>query len=144
MQRKTITTADQLREGDRFTFGPKRLDVWQVMSKTGKHIECNQPLPNGTPALKYNDKISGRKSVMFLRHTKPMPGEECFIEDLEPGDIFYKHDDIITEYVAKGKMFSMPGMFGLNKVTDLDSTDTQMTHGLTSVVFVRKGKEAQS
>jgi hypothetical protein len=141
MERKTMAAIEKLREGDRFTYGPKRLDVWQVMLKNGKHIEVNQPLPNGKSALKFNEKVNPKKTVMFLRHTKPMPGEECFIEDIESGDIFYKQDDIITEYVALGKMFSMPGMFGLRKVTDKEGKDTQMTHGLSSVVFVRKGKE---
>jgi hypothetical protein len=141
MQKKTITSLGELRTGDRFTYSVKRLDVWQVMEKKGNHIEVNQMLPGGLPRLKYNEKKNSKTSVVFLRHTDPLPGEECFIEDLKIGDVFFRPNDIITEYEMLGKMTKIPGMCGLKRVLDYEGKDTMMTPNLTTVVLVRKHKK---
>lgn len=143
MKTKTLTTLGELREGDRFTY-LKRLDVWQVMTvlPRGK-FEVNQVDPvTKRQRFKYHDVKSANTQVVFLRHTRPKPQEECFIEDLKPGDVFFKPDDVVTEYVLLGKLKEPADMYGLRKLHDKEGKDLMMTKGLTTVVFVRRGGKA--
>lgn len=98
MQQKTMTTLNQLRIGDSFVF-PRRTDVWRVMARADKkgRVAINQ-IVNGRAIFAYDELKKGSKEVMFLRHTIPVPGEECFIEDLKEGDRFHMTDDIIHEW----------------------------------------------
>lgn len=136
MNRKTITQLVELREGDRFVF-KNRADVWEIMKKEGNHIEVNQML-NGIPVYKYNFKKPGHASVMFLRHTKPLPGEACFIEDLNEGDVFCKPEDVVTEYevVTKGHTFSK-----VKLVYDKECESPQMAGIVAEVILVRRKAE---
>jgi hypothetical protein len=136
MNKKTITQLNQLREGDRFVY-KNRADVWEVMKMEGTHIEVNQVL-DGKPVFRYNTKKPGHSTVMFLRHTKPLPGEKCFIEDLNEGDVFLKSDDVINEYeiVTKGKQFSK-----VKKVYDKDCEAPEMAGIIAEVILVRRKAE---
>jgi hypothetical protein len=102
MERNTITTLGQLREGDRFTY-PRRVDVWQVVGIVGKHVEINQFLPWGDPIHKYAQLKKGNVVVKFLRHTLPLPGEECLLTDLQENDVFYFPSDVIAEFIVVEK-----------------------------------------
>lgn len=133
MERRSIQLLSRLREGDRFTF-PKRLDVWEVMKPQVKgKVEVNQII-NGKQKFKFNEFKNGTTPVLFLRHTKPLEGEECFVEDLQEGDVFCKPNDIITEYVVLNKGHEF---YKVRKVLDKAASEPQMAGRLASVVFVR-------
>jgi hypothetical protein len=136
MERKSIQLLEKLRKGDRFTY-LKRADVWQVMLKEGNHIEVNQ-IVGGKPHNKFNDKKSGSTRVMFLRHTIPVSGEVCFIEDLQEGDVFWKQDDVVTEYlvVTKGHDY-----YKVRRVHDKACAFPEMAGRLAQIVFVRNKEE---
>lgn len=110
MQPKTLTTINQLRIGDSFVF-PKRVDPWRVTARADKNgrVAVNQ-WNAGTEKFihKFDELIKGSKQVIFLRHTVPVPGEECLVDDLQPGDIFFRPDDVVHEYVLvkHGHQFS--------------------------------------
>lgn len=99
LKRNTTCTLGELRTGDRFTFGKKRVDVWQVMSKTNTFVCVNQPGWNGDPIHKHDGWKGNKTEVVFLRHTIPEPGEQCLIRDLKPGNVFHLLTDVISEYV---------------------------------------------
>jgi hypothetical protein len=102
MERNTITTLGQLREGDRFTY-PRRVDVWQVTGFLDSQCLINQFSPGGTKIHPYDSLKKKNTMVKFLRHTKPEPGEQCLLKDLKIGDVFYTGDDVITEYTVQGE-----------------------------------------
>ena len=139
MKRKTVTTLSELHEGDRYIYKNKS-EIFEVMKKDGNHIEVNE-IVNEKPIYKYNVKKNGKTAVVFLRHTKPLPGEECFIEDLHPGDVFWKADDLITEYELLGKMTQLNGMYGLKTVFDRGENGSLMAHRFSAVVLVRKAQK---
>lgn len=85
MQRKTSTTLGELREGDRFAFLKY---VWQVMSKTGSFVNINQVSASGVVIHKFDHMKRSKLPVIFLRHTKPEPGDDCLVSDLKEGDLF--------------------------------------------------------
>lgn len=99
MKRNTLTTLGELRVGDRFRPGKKRVDVWEVTSKTKNYTCINQPGLNGVLIHKYDEQKSNKQQVIFMRHTKPEPGEECLLRDLKPGNVFHLLSDIISEYM---------------------------------------------
>jgi hypothetical protein len=138
MEKKTMTTLGQLRIGDRFTYSAKRSDVWSVMARAdkSKRVAVNQLDPNKTPLHKYDELKKASKDVMFLRHGIPQPQEECFLEDLEVGDTFFKPDDIITEFVLqeKGSQFY--------KVRKVSEAAYIMAGRLAVVVLSKKKEEA--
>lgn len=86
MQRNTITTLGELRVGDRFSF-VKKNEVWQVTA-IKKNTTCFNKFDGKARLLKFDEEKRSTVQVFFLRHTIPVPGEECMIEDLKPGDIF--------------------------------------------------------
>jgi hypothetical protein len=138
MNKRTITQLNQLREGDRFVY-KNRVDVWEIMKMEGNHIEVNQVL-DGKPVFRFNTKKPGHVTVMFLRHTKPLPGEKCFIEDLNEGDVFLKSHDVIEEYeiVAKGNQFSK-----VKKVFDKGCEAPEMAGMVAEVILVRRKAEGK-
>lgn len=131
MQRKTLTTLKELRIGDSFVF-VKKDQPWRVMARADKSgkVAINQVI-NYNPVHKYDELRKGNSQVIFLRHTIPVPGEECFIEDLVPGDVFHKTDDIIHEYVVvkRGENFW--------DVRRMDCAAPEKAGKLAAVVFVR-------
>lgn len=132
MQRKTLTTLNQLRIGDSFVF-LKKDEAWRVTAredKSGK-VAFNKFLEDGRQVLQYDELRKGKTPVVFLRHTIPLPGEECFILDLVPGDVFHKTDDVVHEYVVveSGHHFW--------KVRRLDMAATEFAGKIATVVFVR-------
>jgi hypothetical protein len=136
MERKTMTTLGELRIGDSFTF-LKRADVWNVTARADKKgkVAINQLDDNKKPLLKYDELKKASTEVLFLRHTIPVPGEECFICDLNEGDIFYKPDDIIHDFemVKRGHFFY--------EVRRLDQMASIRAGKMAVVIFVRKNDE---
>lgn len=141
MKRRTTTTLDYLRIGDRFTLGPNKTEVWEVVQRFGNNIEVNQREAHGKWKLKFNAIKKGGTSVYFLRHTMPFNGDECFIEDLKVGDVFWKPDNVMIEYIVvdKGHEFSK-----VRKMYDKQCEEPEMAGRLCSVFFVRETKEAKS
>ena len=110
MNPKTTTTLAQLRLGDSFVF-PKRQDPWRVMARADKsgRVAINQiSTADRKPLWKHDELKRGKTEVLFLRHTIPVPGEECLVDDLSEGDLFHMPDEIIHEYqlVKHGHLFS--------------------------------------
>jgi hypothetical protein len=131
MQSKTLTTLGSMRLGDSFVF-QKRTDVWRVISRSvnGKWTFINQVM-NVKQIYKHDEQKRSSVVVMFLRHTIPVPGEEAFLEDLQPGDVFHQLEDVIHEWelVAKGHDFY--------DVRRLDEAAPAKAGRLAKVVFVR-------
>ncbi len=103
MEHTTITTLGQLRKGDSFLFmkGDRKTVRRVTVPVNQKNmVAINIPIPGGW-FNRYDDMKRARTEVMFLRHTIPLPGEECFMEDLKPGDVFFRPEDIIHEYVVQ-------------------------------------------
>ncbi len=100
MDFKTITRLDQLRIGDSFVY-INRVDPWRVTARANKSgmVAVNQ-FNAGTRSFihKYDELKRGTTAVMFLRHTQPVAGEQCLIDDLQEGSIFYRPEDLIHEY----------------------------------------------
>lgn len=97
MHRNTITTLAQLRNGDRFTLVGKE-EVWQKTGAYGSNVTYNKFTDGGKAVLKYDEKKHGKTSVRFVRHTAPLPGEDCFVQDLKKGDVFFMNDNVVIEY----------------------------------------------
>jgi hypothetical protein len=133
MNHKTLTTLGELRIGDSFVYKLNRQDVWRVMARADKNkrVAVNQVF-NGEPLHKYDELKKGSTSVVFLRHTIPVPGEEIFIEDLKEGDVFHNLQDIIHEYVIEQKGHD----FWLVRRTD-QAAAAGYWGRLTKVIFVR-------
>ncbi len=136
MDHKTLTTIGELRIGDSFVYKSTRTDVWRVMALADKkgRVAVNQ-VHNGKPIHKYDELIRSKKTVMFLRHTIPVPGEDCFIEDLQPGDVFFQPDDIIHEWVI------METGHDFYKVRRTDQAGPGYAGRLAKVVFVKHKDE---
>jgi hypothetical protein len=102
MRPKTITTLKELRIGDSFVFTRgDRKTPWRVTARADKshRVSINMWDDRGTWMHPYDDLKKGDTKVMFLRHTIPVVGEECFIEDLKEGDVFCRPEDIVHEYI---------------------------------------------
>ncbi|SEW02147.1 hypothetical protein SAMN05428988_1333 [Chitinophaga sp. YR573] len=129
MERNTVTTLGALRNGDRFHF-PKRVDIWEVTGSTRNHTSINLPGLNGVFTNKYDDLKKSSTSVVFMRHTQPLQGEQCLYKDLKPGDIFHMTNNIIDEFRrgADERIGHFPA--GDSDII-INANDT--------VVFVRKG-----
>jgi hypothetical protein len=112
MEFKTQTTLNQLRIGDSFTyigmFGQKRTDPWRVMARADKSgkVAVNQVV-EGKTVYKYDELKKGTTKVLFLRHTIPLPGEVCLLDDLQPGDQFKMPGDEFDTWVVekRGHLF---------------------------------------
>lgn len=139
MKRNTLTSINQLRFGDRFR-NPKNVDVWEVVTVTDKVVTVNQPGLGGVFMHLHHEMRKGTTEVIFLRHTKPLPGEECLVQDLQVGDVFHKTDDIITEYTLtkpdfKIKYWHRYAIAANGEEITLDDNDV--------VCFVRKAEEVK-
>lgn len=111
MEAKTVTTLGELRIGDSFVYSLSRGDVWRVMAMADKNkrVAVNQIDPRTRkPVWKHDELKKANKKVVFLRHTVPVAGEPCLIDDLVPGDIFKRPEDSVHEWmlVNHGHMFS--------------------------------------
>jgi len=134
MQRHTATTFGELRQGDRFYFvGDKQKIAYQVTLETlsGKQQSYNQVDAAGKNVWIHDKQAPGDKPVIFLRHTRPAPGDEWLLKDLSDGDVFYVDGDIITEYqVIKNRHGRV--IINLTTSGEKDLPDS------TVVVFVKK------
>ena len=131
MERNTQTTLGQLRDGDRFYFSSDHKKVsWEVKEKAGAtQVLINNPnRPTRFPIPK-NKNLA----VVFLRHTVPVPGDECQVEELSPGAMFYFPDDVITEYIVSDR----EGSF----IRCLGPTGSQPFPPNTPVILVRNAPE---
>lgn len=133
MERRTMTTLGELRIGDRFVY-PKRGDAWHVTTKADRkgRVAVNQDKADGSLAHKYDDLKKATTPVLFLRHGKPLEGEECFISDLNAGDIFHQLDDIIHDYEMKEKGHHF------SKVRRLDQAAHIMAGNMATVILVKR------
>lgn len=147
MQTKTHTTLSELRIGDAFVFAnryPKTSEIWRVTARADKNgrVAVNQ-VDGVTKKLvhRYDDLKRASVRVVFIRHTVPVAGEECLIDDLKEGDIFYRvmkvgDTDVEMvdqlhewELVKHGHMFS--------DVRRLDEAAGGKAGRVAKVVFVR-------
>lgn len=128
MDRNTLTTLGQLRIGDRFHY-PKRVDVWQVIHKTSTQVSVNLPGLGESFVHKYPELKRGTTPVIFMRHTKPLPGERCLFQDLKHGDVFGLPDDVIKEYVVEKDEVTALNTLDMSKVRGI--------HGTDPVIFLR-------
>lgn len=88
MQDKTKTTLGELRNGDSFTYLNKK-DVWRKIDSNHKWVMVNQVNATTKQLIHVQHQLKRKDTdVVFLRHTVPVPGEICFVEDLKEGDIF--------------------------------------------------------
>lgn len=137
MNRNTPTTLGALRIGDRFTYGARRTDVWQVMARadTNGKVAVNI-VENGKTLQRHDDLKKKDTKVIFLRHTVIQPGEECFLEDLAEGDFFKINADDVFEHVLvkKGAQF-----FDVRRT---DCAACIKGGRLATVIFTRKKEQA--
>ena len=126
MQRRTFTTAGQLRVGDIFHYPKQEDQKFQVTDQTRSHTHINRPNHNGGFISQYDDLISHNKQVVFLRHTRPITGETFYVQDLRVGDVFHFPDDIINEYTKT-----------VNGIVAKDGTLQPPLPLLKELVFVR-------
>lgn len=101
MERNTLTTLGQLRVGDRFRYNG-RVDVWQVTAQLTSRTAVNIPGYSGF-LHKYDEMKKNTIQVIFMRHTIPLPGEQCLIKDLQVGDVFHLESNLIKEYQLEAK-----------------------------------------
>lgn len=137
MERKTLTTLGKLRIGDRFVFTSANQDkVYQVTSTPGGSKVYYNVVIGGVPQQKYDDSKSKLAPVLFLRHTLPEPGDQCFIEDLQEGDVYTKADNAVLEYTVleSGRAYYKVRPVYLRE-------GFEYAGRLATVVFVRKGKK---
>lgn len=137
MQRKTQTTLGELRIGDRFVM-PNGNIAFQVTARADKKGRVAYNLVVDGKIINRYDTLKNKATpVVFLRHTIPLPQEECFLEDLNEGDIFCMPDNVILEYVLvqKGKDFYT--------VRRLDQAAPIKGGRLATVLFIRKKGEVK-
>jgi hypothetical protein len=106
MNRNTITAAGSLRLGDRFyKAGDSKKRTFEVIEKYNEAIKCVEPHLSAEQRdiWQLQKRFRASTEVVFLRHTRPEPGEDCLIDDLRPGDIFHLFGDIITEFECTEK-----------------------------------------
>lgn len=96
MAPNTITTLGALRDGDRFVFVGKT-DVWEVTGRPNReYVSINQFNPDGSKKHLYDHLKKFDRPVKFLRHTKPLEGEQWLLKDLKSGAVFYRPTGNIT------------------------------------------------
>lgn len=89
MKRNTTTTIGALRQGDRFYFlSDTKKEVHQVISFSKLKTNYNQII-NDKKAFTFDRDALNTKPVMFLRHTLLQQDDECYLQDLAPGDTFF-------------------------------------------------------
>lgn len=114
MNKNETTTLSSLRIGDAFVFAnrfKKTSDVWRVTARQDKagRVAVNQVNPDTRQMVhKYDELKRASVRVVFLRHTVPVIGEECLLDDLVPGDRFKMPDDSVHTWilVRHGNQFS--------------------------------------
>ena len=115
MEPKTHTTLSELRIGDSFVYEngyPKRTEIWRVMQLADKRNRVAVNRINADtrkPILRHDVIKKGSVRVVFIRHTVPVEGKECLLDDLEPGDCFCRNDPNDTNtyvLVRHGSLFS--------------------------------------
>lgn len=129
-----MTTLGELRIGDSFVY-PKRTDPWRVRARADRNgrVAVNQLSTSGKWAYKHDELKKAKTIVLFLRHTVPVAGEPCMLEDLDPGDIFLRPEDSVNEYVlvSKRQLFC--------DVRKTSEAACIKAGTMATVIFVRKG-----
>lgn len=98
MEAKTHTTLAELRIGDSFVYEngyPKRTEIWRVMQlpDSRNRVAVNRiNADTRKPILRHDVIKKGSVRVVFIRHTVPVEGQECLLDDLEPGDMCSRPD----------------------------------------------------
>lgn len=134
MKRKTPTTLGQLRIGDRFYFitdiGEPKVRI--VTAHKGSKTNYNKIKPGKAKhAWLWDRKQPADREVMFLRHTILQPGDECFMHQLNNGDVFTKPGDT--------KEMRMVDNSGNQVVVRYVGQTAQLnTSALTTGIFVRR------
>lgn len=132
MQRKTLTTLNQLRIGDSFVFAGKD-EVWRVTARANKSgaVAINKFIGD-KQIYKYDELRKGKVQVVFLQHTIPVPGEEILLDNLVAGDVFKKSADDVHEYVVVQR--SSDVWFDVRR---LDQAAPEKGGKLANVIFIR-------
>lgn len=134
MQRNTPTNIARLRKGDRFYFiSDKKKGIHEVTGFSKGKVNYNKI--NGFKHQWFWDRtINENKEVIFLRHTIIQQGDQCFVQDLEIGDVFYMPGNIDAELevLEKNDMEI--------KLKSLGTKNVLYTHPLSTGIFIRNSK----
>lgn len=106
MKRHTNTILNNLRPGDRFQFHTDKPDVSHEfigLKKNGRGKYNKIKTGTGKHAWWFNRSKPGLTPVKFIRHTQLLPGDECFIYELNEGDVFHRPGDPKYREMRRGK-----------------------------------------
>lgn len=136
MRRNTPTKLGMLREGDRFYFMSDKKPVIRVVIRHARNKVWYNKIKSGTGenAWWFNRSRPIEKPVMFIRHTQLLPGDQCFMYELNDGDVFHKPGD--TKYKEMRRVKELP-----NKqiaVRYVGNPVALHTSPLTTGIFVRR------
>lgn len=140
MLRNTSTKLGELRKGDRFYFitDSKRIAHQVTSDKAAARTSYNIVNANGSAKLPFDKQAPNDKPVIFLRHTIPVPGEECRLYDLQQGDIFFFPNNVVTEFIVLDTKGIDPDEKYL--VDALKEADKRFWKGDTTVFYVGKAE----
>lgn len=136
MNFKQQVILQQLRIGDRFSY-LKSSEVWQVTNQTPSYTHVNKFYPDGKPYFKYDILKKNTIKAVFLRHTRPLPGEICKLGDLAVGDRFFTRDNVVIEYTVQPKP---SGLFIFQVLVVTDAGDNKVMSTDESVFYVGNKK----
>lgn len=130
-----------LREGDSFIFQLNDdAEIYRVVGS--KEYSCtvtvNKLMRSDMKSINEDEEAWADTMVYFIRHTIPVVGQDCFIEDLAPGDKFQLFvpdatsesggNLILCEIMEKG--------FDFDRFRRIDTGDVGRIGRLTKVVFI--------
>lgn len=137
MKRNSLATVGELQLGDRFyKKADKKKKIWELRKVWLNQMECIDPGIAPGHQERHSKKFKNSTEVVFIRHTIPIPGEEIFIENLQVGDVFFRPEDVVNEYVVQeiGHDFY--------KVRKCSEAAPIMAGRLSTVIFVRHKGQA--
>jgi len=135
MQRHTPTNIGRLRKGDRFYFtSDRKKSVHEATGLRNDKVKYNKINAFSKFQWLWDREVNGNKEVVFLRHTILQSGDQCFIQDLNIGDIFCLPGHKETELEVVGK--SEKEVKLLNK----SNNSIFYTHPLTTGIFIKTSK----
>lgn len=134
MKRNTATTLGQLRIGDRFFFLTDKGEpvVREVTAHRSDGVKYNKIKPGkGVHGWFWDRKQPVTREVVFIRHTDLLPGDECFMHELNNGDVFLKPG-------TNKEMRMVDNKGNQVKVRYVGQTAMLNTSALTTGIFVRR------
>lgn len=134
MKRNTATTLGQLRIGDRFFFLSDKGEpvVREVTAFRADGVKYNKiKTGKGVHAWFWDRKQPAIREVVFIRHTNLLPGDECFMHELNNGDVFLKPG-------TDKEMRMVDNSGNQVKVRYVGMAQHLQTSALTTGIFVRR------